>query len=87
MRRVSVMRRELELILAPLLIPRAVLDAIDEAVLRSLPEEYRKAAEHYLAARIEILRAASELINARIKRLEERLKEYREVKKEEVKVE
>jgi hypothetical protein len=58
-----------------------------EAILSSLPEEYKGVAKHYINAKIEFLRAIDEFVKARISQLEARLKEIEGVKRERVKVE
>jgi len=71
----------------PILLPRTLIESLDEILLDALPAEYKGVAKHYINAKIELLRAVEELINTRIKKLEEKLKKFEEVKKEKVKVE
>ena len=70
----------------PALLRLLTMDPL-EALLSSLPEEYRGVVRHYINAKIEVLKAIDEFIRARISQLEARLKEVEGVKRERVKVE
>jgi hypothetical protein len=69
--------------------PLTLITKLDEIVIESLPDKYKKAAEHYLSAKMEMLKAINEIINIRIDELRE-LKDTiksREVRKERVDIE